>query len=362
MPPPHSPPDTGAVAARHPAMAAIVDKLLSEHERYLGTTVPPSIVALTVRPRRLSDVAILDLAVASRPLRLFIKTHKKSRASIDRVREKAGVEFDTLRVLYERFAALPGYGVVRPVAFFPDELTVITEAADGDNLHQLIKGATPAWRAPSAMERSTTACRSAGRWLRHFQAITRRPTSGPLPHTWLLDGLRSDLAACEAFGLPRDASRQLFGFAEAQTVALGPRAFPVTGQHPDYQPDNVIVGPDAVTVLDFTSFQYGSPVSDVARFLSILGFLRKNPLHSRQRLQALAGAFLEGYGPLDADTTAGVALYVVLFVVKAVRVVPTWPRRRPLPYLMGRQAAAFLASWSRQVAASDPGRVASTIL
>jgi hypothetical protein len=195
MPSPISPADPGTLTARHPTIAAIVDRLLTEHERYLGTTAPPRLDALTVRPRRLSDVAILDLTVANRPVRLFVKVHKKPRASIDRVREKAGIEFDTLGTLHRRFAAFPGYGVVRPVAFFPEDLAVITEAAEGDNLHQLIKQATPVWRAPSAVERPAAACRAAGVWLRHFQAITLQPSSAPLPMGWLLDGLRGDLAA-----------------------------------------------------------------------------------------------------------------------------------------------------------------------
>src|SRR5262245_61311008 len=233
MPTPISPPETGALAGPHPAMAAIVDRLLTEHERYLGTSAAPRLVALTVRPRRLSDVALVDLAVASQPLRLFVKVHKKSRASIDRVREKAGIEYDTLRMLHQRFVAFPGYGVVRPVAFFPEELTVITEAAEGDNLHQVIKMATPAWRPSSGLERPLSACRDAGVWLRHFQAITGQPAPAPLPIEWLLGGLRSDLAACEAFGLPQRASRRLLGFAEDRTLALGARQLAVTGQHPD---------------------------------------------------------------------------------------------------------------------------------
>src|SRR5262245_51026731 len=350
-----------AAAAPPSRIPEIVEKLLTEHERYLGTSRPPRVVSLTVRPRRLSDVGILDLAVANHPLRLFVKMHKKAQVSVDHVRRKAGIEYDTLGLLHRHFAAIPGYGVVRPVAFLPEDLTVVTEAAVGENLHHLIKRGIPIWRKTVDLDRLTSACRASGVWLQHFQAMTRQPSSGPVPAERLLAGIRDDLVVCRALGLSRRASGRIGEFAEAQAARLASRDYAVTGQHPDYQPDNVLVAPGALTVLDFTSLQYGPPASDVARFLSILIFLRKNPLYSRSRLQALANVFLEGYGARDAETASAVALYLVRFVVQAVRTVPTWPLRWPLPGLMGRQAAALLGRWAREIAGHDAPQVVGWI-
>jgi hypothetical protein len=93
-------------------------------------------------------------------------------------------------------------------------------------------------------------------WLRHFQAITDQGRQEPLPVGLLLEWIEADVALCVKLGLPAKDGAALVNGARARIAALGDRRFAVVGQHPDYQPDNVLVSPGGVTVLDFTSFQH----------------------------------------------------------------------------------------------------------
>jgi hypothetical protein len=342
------------------AFGRVLAGLAEDHSRYFPEApAPPRVLGFTLVPRRLSDIARITLGFGDERLDAYVKIHKKPTSPIERVRTKARLEFEMLTHLHPRFAGIPGCAVARPIAFFPEEIAVVTEAVRGENLHHLLKREARGWPGRDTRARAEAHCRGAGRWLRHFQDITRRPETARVPLDEIRAQVTGDLEACAALGLGRATARTIQGFLDARCAEVGGGEVPVTGEHPDFQPDNVLCSADTVTVIDFTSFRPGTAYSDVARFLAAVAFLGKNPLYRRPVLGGLARAFLEGYGWPAGLRDPALSVYLVRFVVQAVRTAGTWPHRPGVRWLVGRRAAGFLTGWARRVVRAGDGLAGS---
>ena len=327
----------------------VITRLQDDHRRYFPAHAErPVVTNVSVEHRPLSELACADLLFGTRVTRVYIKFHRKAGAPDARIRDKAELEFRTLQLLHREFARIPGYTVPRPIAFFSDAAAVVTEAVAGSNLYQLIKEQASIVPRKARVDLAP-ACRHAGEWLRHFQAITRQPGRAPLAAASLCAAIENDLTRCFVMGLPEGTGRRLVGHVREIGCLVGSQDFPVVGVHPDFQPDNIVVSTDALSVLDFTSFQYGSPYSDVARFLATLVLFQKSPLYPRRRLASLAKHFLAGYDH-DRSLVRGVLdVYVVRHVVRgalaaAGRPYPGLPRA-----IVRRRTMWVLASWIRRL-------------
>jgi aminoglycoside phosphotransferase (APT) family kinase protein len=189
-------------------------------------------------------------------------------------------------------------------------------------------------------------------WLRHFQRLTSQERRAAPPFSHIVEQVKANLQVCVDMGLSSADATRLLQFCEQQVSRVKKKQVPVVGEHPDFQPDNVLVSPARVTVLDFTNFRYGSPYNDVARFLASLDFFSKNLLYSQRRLRALMAAFLNGYGWRPGEMDAGLTIYLLRDMVQAIATVSTWPQPPLMKRLMERRAVAFLRAWSRSLIAA----------
>lgn len=330
-------------------LQAVLDRLRRDAARYFpDRPAPPAVGRVQFVRRPLSDIAQVDLSFGDTTTAVYVKLHHKPNAPVDRVRHKAGLEFETLGFLHERFRSIPGCAVVRPIAYFPDEMAVVTEAAAGDNLHRLMKTRAVAWRIDAEQERLARACHASGVWLRHFQQLTRKPDSVRLRVDEALRPIRTDLKACVEIGFPKSGAAQLLALCEAELRLVEGRELPTVGVHPDFQPDNILISDDTVTVLDFTSFQYGGASHDVARFLVTLDGFRRNPLYGRG-IPALMAAFLKGYGIPNDDMRPLLLTSVVRNLARLTQSVRAWKHPFPLNRLVERRAVAFLSAWPKRL-------------
>jgi len=338
----------------HQTVTKVLRKLTAGHALYFpGEQKPPTVAGVSVMPRRHSDVARATLHFDGSMTAVYVKLHKRPKrrpdTPLETVLEHARREYDILSAHYEKFRRIPGYSVPRPVAFFPEEIAVVTEEVKGDNLHHLIKKKARLWQGDSEIDTLKTHCRECGVWLSHFQALTSEQRRAKLPVGDIQEQLRTDLETCVKMGLPRADAMRLFRFCQARLRKLEAREFPVVGEHPDFQPDNVVLSRAGVTVLDFTNFRYGSACNDVARFLVSLDFLSKNPFYGPRTIHALMAAFLEGYGWKRGEMDAGVLVYLIRHMALAVATVSTWTYPPLVKRFWQRRAAAFLSAWSRNL-------------
>jgi aminoglycoside phosphotransferase (APT) family kinase protein len=298
-----------------------------------------------VQRRRLSDVARVELTFPTSTAAIYVKSHRKAGAPADRVRLKAAREFETLADLYPRFLDVPGCGVARPIAYFPEHMTVVTSEVQGQNFHVMLKRQAVLWRH---RERAlSTQCQAAGIWLRHFQRFTDQGRTKALPVDELLEEIRTDVSRCVDQGMPASAAEALLDHVRARAARATGCGVPVVGEHPDFQPDNILIADDGVTVIDFTSFQLGAPHSDVARFLASVMFLAKSPLYPWSRMQRLATAFLRGYGWEPEKSGDALTLYLTAFMARAAATVAAWPHRGPVKRAILARTMSFMSTWAR---------------
>ena len=232
--------------------------------------------------------------------------------------------------------------MVRPIACFPDDLTVVTEEAPGVNLHSLIRRDARCWRGTSSLARLSAHCESAGVWLRHFQEITAQDRRTAFPSPLFLERLRAELDACVSIGLPRAEASRIVGFCTDQLSRVGAREFSVVGVHPDFQPDNVLVSGSGVSVLDFASFQHGLACSDVARFLASLEFFSRTPMYREPHMRQLMRAFFDGYGAKESGDGPLLEVAIVRAFARVVSSVRSWSYVLPIGRLARWRAVAFL--------------------
>ena len=328
----------------------VLESLTRDYRLYFPEkTTSPEVVSVKFLPRRLSDIARAELSFGGATTTLYMKMHKKPGSPEARVRAKARLEFDTLRDLHDKFRTESGYSVVRPIAFFADDVTVVTEAGQGDNLYGLIKRDGVRWSSRPATERLASQCRAAGAWLRRFQDLTRRPGQGPLPAEHLLTYLERDIRSCVAIGLSPAVAEGVDRLVRARLHDLERSTYPIVGVHPDFQPDNVLLSSSGITVLDFTSFHHGPPQSDVARFLASLAFFPKSPAYAEARMRGLMRAFLTGYGRSAADLNPALTVYMPCFVLTAAATVGSWRRPWPVKPLMQHQTVRYLTRWCQTI-------------
>lgn len=340
------------------SVSTVLQKLTVEHGQFFPAEKgEPRVAGVSNMPRRHCDIVRTALDFHGSTIRIFIKIHRRPKRKpdmpIELVRQNAQLEFDTLSHLYDKFRFTPRCAVVRPIAFFPEEMAVVTEEGAGDNLHRLIKHKAGVWYAKSEVEDLQAYCRESGVWLRHFQEFTAQPRQAAFPLEEIATQVQADLDICVHMGLSRSAASSLVRLCETQLSRLEGQDFPVVGEHPDFQPDNILVSPAGVTVLDFTNFRYGSMYSDVARFLVCLDFLLKNPLYSKTTIQTLMQAFLQGYGWKQSASAPGLLVSLIRHLVWTARTVHAWPLSRPMKCLMEWQTARFLSAWCQKITHGD---------
>lgn len=342
-------------------VSAVLRQLTTRYAFYFpDARSSPTISSVVVASRRHCDLVWAELKFDGSTIRICVKfpkdPKKRSASPLERVGQNPRVEFETLSYLHEKFLEVPGCAVVRPIALFPEEMAVVTEAAEGDNLHDLIKGMAGLWPASAEIENLKAHCRACGVWLRHFQEMTTQQRRAALPVSRIVEQVSADLEICVQMGLPRFVSVRLLAVCEEQLRTIEDREVPVVGEHPDFQPDNILLSPDGVTVLDFTNFQYGSAYNDVARFLASLDFLCKNPLYSRKNVHLLKTAFLDGYGWRPSELDAALTAYLICYMAKATRTAKKWSYPKPVKRLLERQAVGYLSSWCRRAMGTEDAR------
>jgi Ser/Thr protein kinase RdoA (MazF antagonist) len=250
--------------------------------------------------RRLSDLARVGFEVNGKSREIYIKFHKHPSSPEERVRMKAQLEYQTLQCLSRAFAAIPGYSVVCPLAYFPEYKAVVTEKAEGTSLYIWLNRPVHMLLGPGRA-RLEQWCYQAGFWLRKFQELTaqrdkERFASG---HFW--EEVATLLQRCNTLGFSPLFRERVGNWFMAELSRLGEPEIEVVGQHPDFHPQNILVTPTGITVLDFTSFRHGNRYYDLACFLTFLASRLKHPCFRVAPIERLQAHFLQGYHVLALD-------------------------------------------------------------
>jgi Phosphotransferase enzyme family len=305
----------------------------------------PRAIVVGVRERPDSTIRIIQVGeVPDRP-RFFLKTLRATPQTRAEKRDAIMTEYRILATLREQFAGLPYLTVVRPVACFAEELSLLTEEWPGRGLDTVL-GGVGGVRGRKRREETARQCELAGEWLKHFQSFTvpEEPRTFDLAELFQYCEERLNLVrGAGARQLDGDTAVRVRRRLERLAVDVDRGELAVSGQHNDFRPENMLGDGSRLALLDFTGFRHGTRLYDFMKFWLKLEDVEGSVFGRGREVSELQTAFRAGYG-LGADPRGPLGMLIrAAFVLDKLSeaVDPDLPRA-PL----GRRAV--LNQWYRR--------------
>ncbi len=208
------------------------------------------------------------------------------------LRHKVIRDYGTLEFWWGQFRQSPTYRVVQPLYCSPDNLLIITRTAEGVPLYKLLLA------APRNMEAAQHGVRLAGEWLRYFlSSVPDEPVM--YDPAQLLEYMEVRLKRLESDSrrhFPTGLGDRIRRFVESQGQRLSSEERRVHLSHSDYNPGNILIQGNRITVLDFGRRVPESYLLDLSRLYHQLELFTYKPRFSRKRIARLQEVLLQGFG------------------------------------------------------------------
>ncbi len=281
-------------------LTTAADRLREQGRVYLGSEVIGSEVIREVR-RPFSHLAWVRFRMEDGARVAVLKTPLGSANPSPEIRDKSNAQLDAqfriLCDLTQRFLPYPGFGVIRPIAFFADLPVLVTEAAPGESVHALV-ARKARWKPPApSLAGLNRACSEAGRWLAVFQSLWPRGRRISLPSLFDYVALRVRLIAENDAAMDAALRKRVLDRFEGASRTASDADLEAIEVHGDFAPGNVLIAEGAAIVLDFNGLRVDSIFYDATRFLHQIRLFQYKPWYRPGTIGALRRAFLEGYSP-----------------------------------------------------------------
>jgi len=209
---------------------------------------------------------------------------------------RLATEFNAARRLQIALQSEAEIAVIKPLAYFPEWLAIITEEAAGVTLADLINREGRFWPAAEKLEQLTKHCRRAGQALAAMQTVTAETARfDPAELLDYIDERLQRLVKSRETPLSATDRQRIVKFLEQTIPAVPVQQLGLCGTHGDYAPFNVLATAEKITVADFTMFKAGSVYNDLTYFYHRLeGYLHK-PVFRPSTIRGLQDAFTAGY-------------------------------------------------------------------
>ncbi len=209
---------------------------------------------------------------------------------------RLAAEFGVTRRLQAVLQYEREFAVIKPVAYFPEFLAIITEETAGETIADLINQAGKFWPAAEKLDQLAKHCRRSGQALAAIQKATAEVSRfDPAELPEYIDARLQRLVESRRTPFSARDRRQILKFLEQAIPAVPAWQLGLCGAHGDYAPFNVLATAEKITVADFTMFKAGSVYNDLTYFYHRLeGYLHK-PVFRVTTIRRLQNAFLTGY-------------------------------------------------------------------
>ncbi len=234
-------------------------------------------------------------------------------------------EYETLRRMEAALAGNPRCAVVHPVAYYADELCLVTEEHVGDKLAEALKGARRFSR-PNRLDDLLLLMQSCGEWLRVFQDCFSAPANVSYDPKQDVEYCRVRLQILEERRfLALALSAKILRAVEQNCAGLPVKGQAIAGLHNDYSPVNILVSGNRIIVLDLAGFSYGPREADAIRFWLYLETMRNSVLYRADTVSSLQSRFLAGYGSqLDKQDPLWLILHTGFVLDKLADILVDW--------------------------------------
>lgn len=256
-------------------------------------------VVLQLMHRPFSDVARCQIRGDCGEKIVFVKKYRRKEGRPEaRQREKMQRDIEAGRFWYDHFRDSAQFKVVKPVLALPEHFITVTEETPGESLFVLLQKHARFFAAPvkrSALEKHLC---NVGRWLKLKQDKMRVPGARYSIDEFMdylsvrLDILTDDPRR----RFPAHYREQILNFIEDYRSGLTEEDFLITTNHSDFNPGNIIVEGESVTVLDFGRLVTGSYLLDLSKLHFQLHLFTFKPQYRHATITRLQQALLNGFG------------------------------------------------------------------
>lgn len=233
-------------------------------------------------------------------IKLYRNTRKRSR---EKMIEKIRTDYEIARFWYDRFAGSPAYRVVRPVLALPEQYLFASEESSGEDLYELILKKGAFFPSIDDLQLLCGHLRRVGEWLQYKKAVMSQA------------GVRYRIEDLQAYmdvrlkllseddrrGFPLSLRKRVLGYLDTRGGTVPESDLGVSISHSDFNPSNILVSNEAVTVLDFGRMVEENHLLDLSKLHFQLGLLTLKPQYRRAAIGRLQQALLEGFGDGAAE-------------------------------------------------------------
>ncbi|MCA9130588.1 MAG: hypothetical protein KDB22_26045 [Planctomycetales bacterium] len=241
---------------------------------------------------------------------------------------RLGSEFDTMKLLAKKWRSDSPYGVIEPLAFYPDLPAIVTCAAPGYPLRYEYRSAARLLGFPRHRRKLLECVSHCGVWLREFQDATVIGR-GPFDVDELLSYCNPRiemLLESEATEFSKHLAESLTSSVRQLGESLSSEGVLITGRHNDFASHNVVSKDGSIRVIDFSMFDSGAAAFDLCNFWFELEMLKCDWTYSNSFLSRLQQRFLAAYGtpkPKEPDFSLARVRYTLNRLLTALNACQT---------------------------------------
>ncbi len=277
----------------------VTTRLAQESEHYFGESGFPVFFIARIFQTPFSDIVQCVVELNNISFGIYVKfslVNKNVEGEHDRILKNTTREVEVANIFSEYFSNEQAVSVPEVIAFFPDEMAIVTKEKDGVPLMRLIVGSAKGRPGTGKLDLLKHACYSVGNALKVFQKM-------PLIKTGKIE-LPSNLVSyvdlrlkllLETGSLAMRDYRNVLNFLEQQLGEIEEEALDFCSVHGDLALGNILISSDQVIFLDLGMYRQGPPSFDPAYFYQHLDDLNTNPLFLSSTIVQLQDVFFEGY-------------------------------------------------------------------
>jgi Ser/Thr protein kinase RdoA (MazF antagonist) len=236
------------------------------------------------------------------------------------------------------------FQVPLPIGVVPELKALVTLKAEGLILQRFYP--LSIFSSPHHRKRLPTVFANIGKWLASFHE-SMTTTHETQTAQSLVNSMTMSLKATLQDILPQQYIRGIAERISMDVAESGLDDLKLVFSHGDFCPRHIFVGPETITVLDFSETLMASCYHDIT---SLLAYLDNSlfPVLSARMLKACALAFLNGYFGFHAVLQDMIPMLTAFMVVQAAKLTWTYQHKRVHPANMivvrwlRRRAIAFL--------------------
>jgi hypothetical protein len=226
------------------------------------------------------------------------KLEEDSPDGLERMRKRVARDYAATERAYRGLLAHDGLSAVRPIAFFPEDLAIVTEEATGISLDEVLRRSA-IWRAKGErLERLKRVFARIGRWVKAFQTIGEPGKQISLDDMrQYLDVRLVKLVNVNSASFDESDRRRALHFFDATRGEIKEGDLVEVLIHADLSPGNILVDGERITVLDFAMAKTGPVYHDLTHLFIHIERLKAKPWLRLDVTTALQNTLLQGFAP-----------------------------------------------------------------